>query len=54
VTRPLEDIKIVGYVGCQTNRPFGIYDESFENPKYLDSLVETLGADSIPKGFGIY
>jgi len=30
-------------VGCETNRPFGIDGESFENPLYLDNL----GADSI-------
>jgi len=48
VKKPLEGIKIAGYVGCQTNRPFGISGESYENPKYLDKLVETLGADSIP------
>lgn len=47
VTNPLEGIKIAGYVGCQTNRPFGIDGESFENPKYLDKLVETLGAEPI-------
>ena len=35
--KPLDRIKIAGYVGCQTNRPFGIDGESFENPKYLDS-----------------
>jgi heterodisulfide reductase subunit B len=48
VKRPLEGIKIAGYVGCQTNRPFGIAGESFENPVYLDKLVDTLGAESIP------
>ena len=48
VKKPLEGIKIAGYVGCQTNRPFGIDGESFENPKYLDKLVETMGAESIP------
>jgi len=47
VKKPLEGIKIAGYVGCQTNRPFGIDGESFENPMYLDKLVENLGADSI-------
>lgn len=47
VTRPLEGIKIAGYVGCQTNRPFGINGESFENPMYLDKLVDTLGGESI-------
>jgi heterodisulfide reductase subunit B len=47
VKKPLEGIKIAGYVGCQTNRPFGIAGESFENPMYLDNLVEALGADAI-------
>ncbi len=49
VKRPLEGIKIAGYVSCQTNRPFGIDVESFENAKYLDNLVESLGGDSIPE-----
>ena len=48
VKKPLEGIKIAGYVGCQTNRPFGIAGESFENPMYLDNLVESLGADACP------
>jgi heterodisulfide reductase subunit B len=47
VKKPLEGLKIAGYVGCQTNRPFGIAGESFENPKYLDKLVETMGADPV-------
>jgi heterodisulfide reductase subunit B len=47
VVKPLEDMKIAGYVGCQTNRPFGIEGESFENPKYLDKLVEALGGESV-------
>ncbi|MCW9013921.1 MAG: CoB--CoM heterodisulfide reductase iron-sulfur subunit B family protein [Gammaproteobacteria bacterium] len=49
VVKPLEGLKIAGYIGCQTNRPFGIDGESFENPKYLDKLVDTLGAESIPE-----
>ena len=49
VTKPLEGIKIAGYVGCQTNRPFGVDGESFENPKYLDKLVETMGAEPLEK-----
>ena len=47
VKKPLEGIKIAGYVGCQTNRPFGIAGESYENPLYLDNLVDALGGDSI-------
>ncbi|KPK37887.1 MAG: heterodisulfide reductase [Gammaproteobacteria bacterium SG8_47] len=49
VKKPLEGIKIAGYVGCQTNRPFGIVGESYENPKYLDKLVETMGAEPVEK-----
>jgi len=47
VVKPLEGLKVAGYVGCQTNRPFGIAGESFENPMYLDKLVETVGAEPI-------
>ncbi|HEY5000116.1 MAG TPA: CoB--CoM heterodisulfide reductase iron-sulfur subunit B family protein [Usitatibacter sp.] len=49
VVKPLEGLKFAGYVGCQTNRPFGIAGESFENPVYLDKLVETVGAAPIPE-----
>jgi heterodisulfide reductase subunit B len=49
VKKPLEGIKIAGYVGCQTNRPFGVAGESFESPKYLDKLVETMGAEAMEK-----
>jgi heterodisulfide reductase subunit B len=49
VVRPLEGVKIAGYVGCQTNRPFGVAGESFENPVYLDKMVEMVGAESIPE-----
>src|SRR3990167_4745581 len=49
VRKPLEGIKIAGYVGCQTNRPFGVAGESFENPKYLDKLVETVGGTPLEK-----
>jgi heterodisulfide reductase subunit B len=49
VKKPLEGIKIAGYVGCQTNRPFGVAGESFESPKYLDKLVETMGAEPVEK-----
>ena len=47
VVKPLEGIKFAGYVGCQTNRPFGINGESFENPVYLDKLVETVGGEAV-------
>ena len=47
VVKPLDGLKFAGYVGCQTNRPFGIAGESFENPVYLDKLVETVGGEAI-------
>ncbi|HUW97424.1 MAG TPA: CoB--CoM heterodisulfide reductase iron-sulfur subunit B family protein [Acidiferrobacter sp.] len=49
VVKSLEGIKFAGYVGCQTNRPFGIAGESFENPKYLDRLVEIVGGEALEK-----
>jgi heterodisulfide reductase subunit B len=48
VKKPLTGLKIAGYVGCQTNRPFGIAGESYENPQYLDKLITTLGAEALP------
>jgi len=48
VVKPLQGVKFAGYVGCQTNRPFGIAGESFENPLYLDKLIETMGGEAIP------
>lgn len=47
VKKPLEGIKIAGYVGCQTNRPFGINGESMENPVYLDKMIEAMGAEPV-------
>ncbi len=47
VVKPLKEMKIAGYVGCQTNRPFGIAGESFENPQYLDKMIEAVGAEVV-------
>jgi len=47
VKNPLKGIKFAGYVGCQTNRPFGIAGESFENPMYLDHMIEAMGAEAV-------
>jgi heterodisulfide reductase subunit B len=49
VVKPLDGVKVAGYVGCQTNRPFGIAGESFENPLYLDKLIETVGGEALSK-----
>ncbi|MEO5332292.1 MAG: CoB--CoM heterodisulfide reductase iron-sulfur subunit B family protein [Magnetococcus sp. YQC-5] len=48
VTKPLTGLKVAGYVGCQTNRPFGICGDSFENPLYLDQMIEATGATAVP------
>ena len=45
--KPLAGLKIAGYVGCQPNRPFCIAGESFENPQYLDRMVEAMGAEAV-------
>jgi heterodisulfide reductase subunit B len=47
VVKKLDGLKFAGYVGCQTNRPFGIAGESFENPLYLDKMIETVGAQAV-------
>ena len=47
VKKPLKGLKIAGYVGCQTNRPFGIAGESFENPVYLDKMIAALGGEPV-------
>jgi heterodisulfide reductase subunit B2 len=49
VKKPLHGLKIAGYVGCQTNRPFGIVGESYENPLYLDKMIETVGAQAVDR-----
>ena len=46
VKRPLTGLKVAGYVGCQTTRPFGEYD-SVENPRVLDELLAALGAEVV-------
>ena len=48
VTKPLTGLKVAGYVGCQTNRPFGICGDNFENPQYLDKMIEATGATAVP------
>ncbi len=47
VKKSLAGMKFAGYVGCQTNRPFGIAGESFENPQYLDKMIEMVGAEPV-------
>ncbi len=52
VTKPLEGLKVAGYVGCQTVRPFastergGKYAE-YDDPDFLDRFSELCGAEAI-------
>jgi heterodisulfide reductase subunit B len=47
VVAPLNGLKVGGYVGCQSVRPYGEYD-SVEKPMVQDRLLEALGADPVP------
>ncbi len=52
VSNPLEGLKVAGYVGCQTVRPFagtengGNYD-TYDKPEFLDNIIEATGAEAI-------
>ena len=48
VRRPLQGLKVAGYVGCQSSRPVGVAGDSTENPTHLDRLVEALGGEPVP------
>jgi heterodisulfide reductase subunit B len=53
VKNPLTGLKVAGYVGCQTVRPFagtqsgGNYD-TYDQPAFLDDFVEACGAVPVP------
>ena len=46
VKRPLNGLKVAGYVGCQSVRPFGEYD-SVEKPSVQDKILSALGAEAV-------
>ena len=53
VVNPLTGLKVAGWVGCQTVRPFantergGTYD-TYDSPRFLDSFIEACGAEAVP------
>jgi len=47
VVKPLKGLKVAGYVGCQSVRPYGEYD-SVDKPVVQDRLLEALGAEPVP------
>ena len=52
VTNPLDGLKVAGYVGCQTVRPFantdagGNYD-TYDEPEFLDNFTRAVGAEAV-------
>jgi len=52
VTNPLDGLKVAGYVGCQTVRPFadtdrgGNYD-TYDDPEFLDNFTKATGAEAV-------
>ncbi len=52
VSNPLTGLKVAGYVGCQTVRPFAATDgggnyDTYEDPKFLDDFTEACGAEAV-------
>ena len=53
VKTPLTGLKVAGYVGCQTVRPFagteagGEYD-AYDDPTFLDDFTSAVGATPVP------
>ncbi|MGQ0662724.1 MAG: CoB--CoM heterodisulfide reductase iron-sulfur subunit B family protein [Pseudomonadota bacterium] len=52
VTNPLTGLKVAGYVGCQTVRPFAATDgggryDTYDQPEFLDNFVKACGAEAI-------
>jgi len=43
VTKPLKDLKVACYSGCQLSRPAGQFDDP-ESPTTLEAFIEALGA----------
>ncbi|MBI5165287.1 MAG: CoB--CoM heterodisulfide reductase iron-sulfur subunit B family protein [Magnetospirillum sp.] len=53
VTKPLTGLKVAGWVGCQTVRPFAKTDrggmwETYDDPQFLDDFITACGAEAVP------
>jgi heterodisulfide reductase subunit B2 len=52
VQRPLKDLRVVCYYGCQVVRPPHITGyRNYDNPQHMDQIVEALGATPIDWSF---
>lgn len=50
VKKPLKNLKVSTFYGCHVVRPSEIMEfDDPENPKFLDELIEALGAESVPR-----
>jgi heterodisulfide reductase subunit B len=52
VKNPLTDLKVAGYLGCQTVRPFAVTDtggnyDTYDQPEFLDDFVTAYGAEAL-------
>lgn len=52
VKNPLTGLKVAGYVGCQTVRPFAATDsggnyDTYDQPEFLDDFVRACGAEAV-------
>lgn len=53
VKKPLTGLKVAGYVGCQTVRPFANTDrankfDTYDDPTFLDDFTAACGAEVLP------
>lgn len=53
VTKPLKGLKVAGWVGCQTVRPFAATDRGgnfahYDQPSFLDDMTDAIGAEVVP------
>jgi heterodisulfide reductase subunit B len=53
VTNPLAGLKVAGWVGCQTVRPFAATERggnwtSYDDPSFLDDFTTACGAEAVP------
>ena len=46
VVRPLTELKVAPYYGCQVVRPYATFDEAW-NPITMDRILEALGAEVV-------
>lgn len=46
IKKPLKDLKVVSYYGCQALRPIATFDDA-SDPVSMDQIVMTLGANAV-------